>query len=228
MTDVLVLALDTATPAVLAGVVRLGSDGPPVTLAERSTVRPRAHNELLVPQIAEALDEAGIARADVDAVVVGTGPGLFTGLRVGMVTAAAVADALSVPVHGVCSLDALAAATEVPAGTELLVVTDARRREVYHARYRDGVRLTGPHVGPAAELTVTADTVLAGDPRLCAELAEPAGAIVSPVTGPTAAGLVAVSAADLRAGVAPAELEPLYLRRPDTVEPRPRPKLEVV
>lgn len=224
----LVLALDTATPAVLSGVVRLDSGGAVATLAERATVRPRAHNELLVPQIAECLIEAGIARSELAAVVVGTGPGLFTGLRVGMVTAAAFGDALGLPVHGVCTLDAIAASADRPEDTELVVVTDARRREVYHARYAGTRRTAGPAVGPIAEVDVGGQTVLAGDRRMCTELAEPEGATVLEIAGPTAAGLVRAGAESLRTGAAPAMLEPLYLRRPDTAEPRPRRRLEVV
>ena len=79
---------------------------------------------------------------DLEAIVVGCGPGPFTGLRVGMATAAAYGHALGLPVHGVCSLDAIG----IVAGGNLLVVTDARRREVYWARYRDGVRVEGPAV----------------------------------------------------------------------------------
>ncbi len=224
----LVLALDTATPAVLSGVVRLDSGGEVTTLAERATVRPRAHNELLVPQISECLAEADIARSELAAVVVGAGPGLFTGLRVGMVTAAAFADALGLPVHGVCTLDAIAAAVDPSADTELVVVTDARRREVYHARYTGTRRTAGPEVGPIAEATVDARTVLAGDQRMCTELAEPVGAAVRDIAGPSAAGLVRAAAETLRSGAAPAMLEPLYLRRPDTAEPRPRRRLEVL
>jgi tRNA threonylcarbamoyl adenosine modification protein YeaZ len=123
----LVLALDTATPAVTAGVVELT----PTALVPRS-VRvahdARKHAELLMPAVLDACAEAGITLRDIDAVVTGTGPGPFTGLRVGMVTAAALGDALGIPVHGVCSLDAIAA--DAATGTGLLVVTDARRREV--------------------------------------------------------------------------------------------------
>src|SRR5204862_198305 len=83
--------------------------------------------------------------ADLDAVVVGTGPGPFTGLRVGMVTAAAIGDAVDVPVYGVCSLDAIAVVAAAPwfggrTGEGLLVVTDARRREVDWAAYDRGGR----------------------------------------------------------------------------------------
>ncbi len=78
----------------------------------------------------------------VDAIVCGTGPGPFTGLRVGMVTAAALGHALNRPVHGVCTLDAIAHDARP---RPLLVVTDARRREVYWAAYdADGHRVRGP------------------------------------------------------------------------------------
>src|SRR6266568_4809765 len=125
----LVLAVDTATPAVTAGLVELKQAGPQPqvhTLASRVTVDARAHNEVLTPQILECLDAAGRSRAELDAVVVGVGPGPFTGLRVGMATAAAFGDALGLPVYGVCSLDAIAAAAWrdiADADAELLVVT---------------------------------------------------------------------------------------------------------
>ena len=86
--------------------------------------------------------------ADLDAVVVGCGPGPFTGLRVGMATAAAYGHALGIPVYGVCSLDAIG----VDTAGDVLVVTDARRREVYWARYRDGVRVDGPAVNAPADV----------------------------------------------------------------------------
>lgn len=152
----LVLAIDTSTPAVTAGVVSLSASSPdPVspdtespdtveTLAVRVTVNPRAHAEVLTPHVLECLAEAGLTPADLNAVVVGVGPGPYTGLRVGMATGAAFGDALGVPVYGVCSLDAIAAA--VPTTPSLLVVTDARRREIYWARYDGGVRVEGPAV----------------------------------------------------------------------------------
>ena len=187
----------------------------------RVTHDARKHGELLLPGALAACAEAGVALPDVDAVVVGTGPGPFTGLRVGMVTAAALGDALGVPVHGVCSLDAIAA--EVPgeaADGPLLVVTDARRREVYWAAYERGVRIEGPHVEAPAAL-------VARIPGLGAVAAAGASAgatglrVVAPdAPGPT--GLVACALDALRAGVRPGPLEPLYLRRPDAVAPGPR------
>ena len=182
-----VLAIDTATPAVTAGVVRL--DGVEV-LAQRVTVDARAHAEQLTPNVLGALADAGLTVNDLNAVVVGCGPGPFTGLRVGMATAAAYGHALGVPVHGVCSLDAIGVDTTGDA----LVVTDARRREVYWARYRDGIRVDGPAVNAPADVP-GADEVFA-----------------LPPVYPSVAGLVR-AVADWT--VAPAPLIPLYLRRPD-------------
>jgi tRNA threonylcarbamoyl adenosine modification protein YeaZ len=183
----LILAIDTATPAVTAGIVRL--DGVEV-LAERVTVDARAHAERLTPNVLAALGEAGLAVSDLGAVVVGCGPGPFTGLRVGMATAAAYGHALGIPVHGVCSLDAIGVDTV----GEALVVTDARRREVYWARYRDGVRIAGPAVDGPADVPGAAE------------------ALARPPIYPTAAGLVR-AVTDWTAE--PAPLVPMYLRRPD-------------
>ena len=226
----LVLAVDTATPAVTAGVCELapGEPSPTVTvLASRVTVDARAHAELLTPHVLDCLADAGRTPAELDAVVVGVGPGPFTGLRVGMATAAAFADALGLSVHGVGSLDALAARARSAGVTgELVVVTDARRREAYHARYSpDGRRLSGPTVGPAAAIDLVGVDAAVGDPdRLAEALGRGGGHDGMRVDGPTSpdpAGLVAVAAPDLLAGRVPAPLEPLYLRRPDAVPPKP-------
>jgi tRNA threonylcarbamoyl adenosine modification protein YeaZ len=196
-----VLAIDTATPAVTAGVVRRGPSGVEV-LGERVTVDPRAHAEQLTPNVLGALADAGLGMADLGSVVVGCGPGPFTGLRVGMATAAAYGHALGIPVFGVCSLDAIG----VDTSGDVLVVTDARRREVYWARYRDGVRIEGPAVNSPADVP-TAASAVAGSPEHAALFDLPALAPVQP----TASGLVRV----VDFGAAPEPLIPLYLRRPD-------------
>ncbi|KUI32669.1 tRNA (adenosine(37)-N6)-threonylcarbamoyltransferase complex dimerization subunit type 1 TsaB [Mycobacterium sp. GA-2829] len=198
----LVLAIDTATPAVTAGVVRRDGDQVSV-LAERVTVDPRAHAERLTPNVLAAVQDAGVTFADFTAVVVGCGPGPFTGLRVGMATAAAYAHALGIPVHGVCSLDAIG--VDLPG--EALVVTDARRKEVYWARYRDGLRVNGPAVNAPADVPSGAATV-AGSPDHAALFALQ----VSGPQYPTVAGLVRAVADWSRD---PEALVPLYLRRPD-------------
>jgi len=199
-----VLAIDTATPAVIVGVLRRHGDGRIDTAAQRIAVDAHAHAELLTPNVIGAVADAGMTLDAIDAVVVGCGPGPFTGLRVGMATAAAYGHALGVPVHGVCSLDALGNQTR----GEVLVVTDARRREVYWARYRDGVRTDGPGVAAAADVPAGGAEQVAGSPAHCALFdlpqAEP--------THPIPAGLLgAVTDWDR----APDALVPLYLRRPD-------------
>lgn len=232
----LVLAVDTATPAVTAGLVELESAaaGPrnPVppqcagtqvhTVAARVRVDARAHAEVLTPQILECLSESGRSRTDIGAVVVGAGPGPFTGLRVGMATATAFGDALGIPVYGVCSLDAIAAdgARDLTADAELLVVTDARRREVYSARYHDfgARRVAGPEVGKPGALDAAAATVIAGSPSHVDFFDLP----VLPVETPSPAGLVTVAAAEVSTRAAPEPLTPMYLRRPDAVEQRDR------
>ncbi|MBP2476213.1 tRNA threonylcarbamoyl adenosine modification protein YeaZ [Crossiella equi] len=219
-----ILALDTATPAITAGVVALDSSGVS-TRAHRVTVDPRAAGELLTPQVHQAVEEAGLRLADLDAVVTGAGPGPFTSLRAGMVTAAAFGHALDRPVHPVSTLDAIAAATEHPAG--LLVVTDARRREVYWSAYdAGGVNLTGPRVDSPAmvaallrgELAGAGITHVAG--HVAAVHAELFGLAVLDAEYPTPAGLVLAARSAL--GGEPAPLTPLYLRRPDAVEPTAR------
>lgn len=209
----LVLAVDTATPAVTAGVVRLDAAAPQL-LAARVTVNARAHAEVLTPHILDCLAEAGSRPADLDAIVVGCGPGPFTGLRVGMATAAAFADALGLPVYGVCSLDAIAADAAAVDGGDLLVVTDARRREVYWARYSGGLRVSGPGVARPADVEPRPSVVVAGS----TPHAELFDLPVVAVSTPSPAALVSVAAADILAGGTPAPLVPLYLRRPDAVE----------
>jgi tRNA threonylcarbamoyl adenosine modification protein YeaZ len=191
-----ILAVDTATPTVVTGVVHRDHVGVVEVLSERIVVGARAHAELLTPNVVAAVADAGLRVADIEAVVVGCGPGPFTGLRVGMASAAAFGHALGVRVHGVCSLDAIAAGT---AG-EFLVVTDARRREWYWARYRDGLRVEGPTVSAPGDA--------------------PAGVPARIEFGhPTPAGLVA--AVTDWSGT-PGPLIPLYLRRPDARAPAER------
>ena len=204
----LVLALDTATTDLVAGVV----DGERVVAETR--VATRAHNERLMPEITRLLAEAGVEFADVGAIVVGCGPGPFTGLRVGMSTASALGQALGIPVHGVCTHDAVAAELEGDA----LVVTDARRREVYWARYADGERIAGPDVCKPADLASPAVDVISVPEALAGQLPIDAPSVT--YQPPAPAGLVAVANLDAD----PEPLVPLYLRRPDAVPPKQAPK----
>ena len=215
----LVIVVDSATPAVTAALARVG---PTVeVLHERVTVDARAHAELLAPQVQAVLDAGGVSAADLSAVVAGVGPGPFTGLRVGLVTAIAFGQALGIPTYGVCSLDAVAAGQ---AG-RVLVATDARRHEVYWGCYADGVRLLGPkvsrpEVAAAQAGAVGADRAIGdGALRYADLLGMPIG--VHP-RYPQAAGLVELAADRVRAGAPSEPLTPLYLRRPDAAVPAGR------
>ena len=192
----LVLAIDTSTPVVTAGVVSVlrpheiadeagrvaaARPRPPASLlAEATRTDAFGHAEYLMPLVREVLDRAGATLVDLEAVVVGLGPGPFTGLRVGIATAQALGDALSVPVHGVPSHDGVALAaiggspglgagesfgpvdasvdvaldvskpSDIAAG--FLVATDARRREVYLSGYRGGIRRVGPLVAAPTDI----------------------------------------------------------------------------
>src|SRR5689334_13883574 len=140
----MLLAFDTATPHVTVAL----HDGDRV-VAEYSSSESMKHGEMLAPGIADVLATAGATSRDVTAIAVGVGPGPFTGLRVGLVTARTMALALGIPVYGVCSLDILAAQAvgEGAVDRPFLVATDARRKEVYWAAYDErGVRLGDPEV----------------------------------------------------------------------------------
>lgn len=211
----LVLAFDTATSAVTVAL----HDGVAV-VAQESAVDSRRHGELLAVFIDKVLRNAGAGRFDLTEVAVGTGPGPYTGLRAGLVTARVLGSALQIPADGICSLDVIAAdAQTAAAGSEYLVATDARRREVYWARYTAaGERADGPHVSRPADLP--AGLLVAGEgAELYPELA---GQPIGP-RYPSAARLAALAAARRAAGEPPGLPEPLYLRRPDAREPG-RPK----
>ncbi|WP_030676962.1 tRNA (adenosine(37)-N6)-threonylcarbamoyltransferase complex dimerization subunit type 1 TsaB [Streptomyces rimosus] len=209
----LLLALDTATPAVTVAV----HDGSRV-LAEERQVDARRHGELLLPAVDRVLAEAGVKLAAVSDIVVGVGPGPYTGLRVGLVTAATFAAALDVPVHGLCTLDGIAYAAGLD--EPFVVATDARRKEVYWARYADArTRLTEPAVDRPADI---ADQV-GGVPAVGA------GAVLYADTftgvradGPehqSAGALAALAAEKLGRGAELLPPQPLYLRRPDAQVP---------
>jgi tRNA threonylcarbamoyladenosine biosynthesis protein TsaB len=204
---VLVLGFDTATPAVSAAL----HDGTRI-VGSALTVDARRQGELLAPMIEKVMADAGVDRTALTAVAVGVGPGPYTGLRVGLVTARVLGSVLGIAVHGVCTLDIIAA--EAAPGREFLVATDARRKEVYWARYdAAGHRVEGPLVGPAAEVPGARGLPVAGAggalyPDAFGELLEPAH--------PDARTLCEIVVAGGEASMPP---EPLYLRRPDAREP---------
>jgi tRNA threonylcarbamoyl adenosine modification protein YeaZ len=202
---VLVLALDTSSAAISVGVAVVGDS---VDVRSRhQAVNPKGHGELLAPTIDAALAEAGARPADLSAIVAGVGPGPYTGLRVGLVTAVALADALGIPTYGVCSLDAVAGAS--------LVVTDARRKEVYWARYDErGERVEGPFVDRPTD--VPADGPAAGfGAKLYPDVF---GAVVGDEY-PDPIRLIERARRRIVERQPSEPLTPLYLRHPDAVVP---------
>ena len=206
----MLLAFDTATPYVTVAL----HDGEQV-VAERRSEQRMKHGEQLAPLIEAVLGEGGIVRQDLTAIAVGVGPGPFTGLRVGLVTARTLALVLEIPVYGVCSLDVLALEAAVgatPVGTDFTVATDARRKEVYLATYDDrGRRLDGPEVVRPADAAT--DRPVVGEGAALYPDAFPDG---RPPAQPGAGWLARAVTEEL------AELhdpEPMYLRRPDAIAP---------
>lgn len=200
----LILALDTSTPAVTVALVDDGR-----AIGECTEIGVNRHGELLVPLLEGVLRGAGVHRDAVRAIGVGTGPGPFTGLRVGLVTAAALADALRVPAYGACSLDALARGRG-----EVVAVSDARRREVYWASYdAAGTRVEGPAVSRPADVPVAGRRVVGPAVDIYPAL------LAGEAAWPRAADLAALVAPLATSGAPPDPLTPLYLRRPDAVPP---------
>ena len=181
--------------------VGLARDGEPV--ASDVVVDTRAHGETLIPLVQRVCASVGITMTEIDAYAVGMGPGPFTGLRVGIVTARTLAAVAGRPLHGVCSLDVIAAQWR-DAPDEFVVASDARRKEFYWALYRDGIRV--------------------GEPRVSAPEAIPdlpaAGPVLDDPAGPRFldAAVLAARWADL----AVVDGEPFYLRAADAAVPRTR------
>jgi tRNA threonylcarbamoyl adenosine modification protein YeaZ len=241
----MILAIDTSTSAITVAVGTIDDTGAATIRDARSVIDARAHTERLAPLIADALSAAGIGPRDLTAIVAGTGPGPFTGLRVGLVTAATMGHALGVPVHGVCSLDALARtvlALGDAAPAEFVVATDARRKEVYWARYAVSPPASAPastaaQPSPALfpNATVVPGVRAVSEPAVerPADLPEEVralptvgrGPLLFPELFPTPLDLpVDVDAGELLAVAGPRivagedlPVTPLYLRRPDAL-----------
>jgi tRNA threonylcarbamoyladenosine biosynthesis protein TsaB len=210
---VLLLAFDTSSPAITVAL----HDGDQV-LAEHTVIDARRTGELLAPGIAYVLEHTGKAASDLTDIAVGVGPGPFTGLRIGLMTARALADALPVVLRGVCSLDIVAAS--VVSTAPYLVASDARRREVYWATYDPhGVRIDGPYVNKPADVEWRGPSFGAGAVMYKEVFADAQLPDVPNAELPSA-GVLAAMVATGKAAVLPAD--PMYLRRPDAVEPPAR------
>jgi tRNA threonylcarbamoyladenosine biosynthesis protein TsaB len=197
----MIVSIDTSSAISVA----ITDDEATLALSRASVYSPRGHAELLSDLVRRALAEAGATRADITAVVAGTGPAPFTGLRVGLVTARTLALAWKVPAWGVCSLDAIGAEHG-----DVLAVADARRREVYWARYAGGLRVAGPEVGFPASVLVRQGEVVAGRGAVLYSDAFPGAIDADP--DPL---WLAKEAVRRRAAGEDLPTEPLYLRRPD-------------
>jgi tRNA threonylcarbamoyl adenosine modification protein YeaZ len=198
----LVLALDTST------VVNVGLARGERVLATASVADQRAHAEQLMPLISDCLDDAGVPPGDLDQLIVGLGPGPFTGLRVGVATAQVLSYALQLELRGICSLDVLAAQFAGVTADDFIVATDARRHEVYWAHYRaDGVRQGEPAVSRPSELPRLPTIGPAADLHADQLHAVPGPRGMDP-------GVLATRGALLP----DAGREPLYLRHPDATE----------
>jgi tRNA threonylcarbamoyl adenosine modification protein YeaZ len=198
----LVLALDTST------VVNVGLAQGERVLATATVTEQMAHAEQLMPLVSECLDVAGVRAADLDRLVVGVGPGPFTGLRVGVATAQVLSYVLGVELHGVCSLDVLAAQFTGASPEEFVVATDARRREVYWGHYgAAGVRFGEPRVSRPGDVPRLPTIGPAADLYPDQLQAVPGPRSIDP-------GVLATRGATLP----DAGHEPLYLRHPDAAE----------
>ncbi len=210
----MLLALDTSTAFVSVAV----HDGGQV-LAGATTEEPLQHGERLAPLIDHTLRQVGAIRQDVTAVAVGVGPGPFTGLRVGVVTARMLGYALGIPVYGASSLDVLAVrAVDEGVAEPFLATRDARRKELFWASYDEaGARLDGPHVDRPESLP--GDLLVVGD----GPVRYPA--VFARTSGPTAPDAAALADAVAEERVELVDPEPVYLRRPDAAVPGPPKKV---
>jgi tRNA threonylcarbamoyladenosine biosynthesis protein TsaB len=217
-----VLGMDTSTAATSVCVLRddgetFSVDPSPARLGE-----PPAHSRELMPAVALAMERAGIGYDDVRAVALGVGPGTFTGLRIGVATARAIAHARGVPIHTVSSLAALAAGIDAPLRLPLI---DAKRGELFAALHDADRELVGPFVARPEEvlerLGDRAQTALAaGDGSLRFRAVLEAAGVRVTADDSELHVVRALHVCRLAANVAPTAPEavfPNYLREPDAV-----------
>lgn len=236
-----ILSIDTsaiASAALISAVPGVGGPGAGTTVdASFATEDTRSHAEVLAPGIMSLFGDPLAEGPALDAIVVGVGPGPFTGLRSGIAMARTLSFAWGVPLHGAMSLDALALDV-IGAGyqeedlrdgvlhpdRDFVVATDARRKEVYWARYSwDATLLDGPHVGPAAEVPPV--PVFGMGAGIYRDVLEANGATVDPSFAsaqPTAESLGLSAMRNLLMGRPLLESTPLYLRESDAKVPGPR------
>jgi tRNA threonylcarbamoyl adenosine modification protein YeaZ len=199
-----VLAIDTSVGVSVAILHRNGE------LTQSQAVDHGMQGELTAELISQVVADSGLEISEITEVVVGVGPGPFTGLRVGLVTAAVFAHARNLPVHGICSLDAIA----FDYAKSCVVVTDARRKELYWARY-EGKRIGEPQVSKPEDL-------LEQFPNT--DFVGPGAQLYPDVISGNLMELSAGSLAKLfiSGNAQLVDVSPMYLRKPDAVEPTTR------
>ena len=216
MAGVRLLSLDTSS-VVSVALLEVSNDAEPVIVSEMLGTDTHRHAEDLVPAVRDALAAAGWERPD--AILVGEGPGPFTGLRGGLASADVLAFAWGVPVYGLCSLDGLAQQLAPAAGGEFVAALDARRKELYWGRYDAAGRpLGGPQVGAVETLPAGLPVAGAGVRAREAELAS-AGASLVAGTEDTPVSAAHLALAWLAAGRPQHAPAARYLRESDAVAP---------
>ena len=201
----MILAIDTSVGISVA--VHDGTE----TITELSSSQHGLQGELTAQYMQNALDSADCLAADITSVVVGVGPGPFTGLRVGITSALTFAHALGIPIHGLCSLDAIGFTNL----NECIAITDARRKELYWAKYLNGIRVSEAAVNTPQEILELHPT---------ADFIGPATGLYPDVINGQYVELQAGNLASLFArGLGQSlQITPMYLRKPDAVPPTER------
>jgi tRNA threonylcarbamoyl adenosine modification protein YeaZ len=199
-----VLAIDTS---VGVSVAILRSNG---ELTQSQAIDHGMQGELNAELISQVVAESRLEISEITDVVVGVGPGPFTGLRVGLVTAAVFAHARNIPIHGICSLDAIAFDYAKPC----VVVTDARRKELYWARYEDK-RIGEPQVSKPEDLLAQFPNTDFVGPGAQLYPDSISGSVLELKAGSLAKLFVSGNAQLV-------DVSPMYLRKPDAVEPTTR------
>lgn len=226
----LTLAIDTATRTLAVALVQDQQ-----VLGEAAEIAAQSHAERLPQLLSEIMAQAQVTREQITHVAVGVGPGAYTGLRVGLMFATAFARAREIDLVGICTHDVIA-----PADFTGLVITDARRKEVYLSQYRAGVRLAAPIVIKPAEIAAAGQVVIGDGVAAFPELF-PTGSAIPISAGKLGQQVNALLAAGVKiadvvpqvfaansdgAGAIPQNSSlllpalPLYLRRPDVMEPK--------
>jgi tRNA threonylcarbamoyladenosine biosynthesis protein TsaB len=215
-----VLGMDTSTAATSVCVLRTDGEAFAVDPAPERLFEPPGHSRELMPGVAAAMERAGAGWDDIDAVAVGVGPGTFTGLRIGVATARALAHGSGATLHPVSSLAALAAPVDAP---QALPLIDAKRGELFGALFERGEPLVEPFVTPPDQLAERAgrdlaDAVAVGDGSIrFREILEAAGMRVPPDSSELHV-VRALHICRLAARVPPERPEavlPTYIRDPD-------------